>query len=233
MLKLPPSRWYLTGFLAPMGQRETLDPTSDDERARYAKESVRATVRFAEYVPEPREVEGRTKPVIVWRRVPREARSVELALDRAAIETGAMVPDAPGIWVKGKLEEAEAPGLAPRTRALSLFVVNQRSVEGEKAPFDAHFIFQVELAVQYAGGLVARPNRRGETDGEWDDRLPWISILFVVASRAALSHAADLAFAVALILWRMQRPRTTAADSLSAPQPSALLGRNSYERERS
>ena len=30
-LKLPPSRWYLTGFLAPELSREQEDPTADDE----------------------------------------------------------------------------------------------------------------------------------------------------------------------------------------------------------
>ena len=31
VLPLPPSRWYLTGFLAPEGDLETTDPVSDDE----------------------------------------------------------------------------------------------------------------------------------------------------------------------------------------------------------
>jgi len=31
ILPLPPSRWYLTGFLAPEGARETNDPTDDEE----------------------------------------------------------------------------------------------------------------------------------------------------------------------------------------------------------
>ncbi|MGK4008636.1 hypothetical protein WMF31_38870 [Sorangium sp. So ce1036] len=31
LLPLPPSRWYLTGFLAPQADRETHDPTADDE----------------------------------------------------------------------------------------------------------------------------------------------------------------------------------------------------------
>jgi hypothetical protein len=30
-LPLAPSRWYLTGFLAPKGDRETKDPTAEDE----------------------------------------------------------------------------------------------------------------------------------------------------------------------------------------------------------
>jgi hypothetical protein len=31
VLPLPPSRWYLTGFLAPQGARDPQDPTADDE----------------------------------------------------------------------------------------------------------------------------------------------------------------------------------------------------------
>ncbi len=31
LLTLPPSRWYLTGFLAPQSDRETKDPTADEE----------------------------------------------------------------------------------------------------------------------------------------------------------------------------------------------------------
>src|SRR3954447_9769408 len=30
-LTLPPSRWYLTGFLAPKADRETKDPTAEEE----------------------------------------------------------------------------------------------------------------------------------------------------------------------------------------------------------
>jgi len=33
VLPLAPSRWYLTGFLVPEGDRETRDPTADDEFA--------------------------------------------------------------------------------------------------------------------------------------------------------------------------------------------------------
>lgn len=31
VLPLPPSRWYLTGFLAPEGDQDPLDPTAEDE----------------------------------------------------------------------------------------------------------------------------------------------------------------------------------------------------------
>lgn len=31
MVRIAPSRWYLTGFLAPKADRETKDPTADEE----------------------------------------------------------------------------------------------------------------------------------------------------------------------------------------------------------
>ncbi|MBZ0119530.1 MAG: hypothetical protein K8H88_21245, partial [Sandaracinaceae bacterium] len=33
VLPLPPSRWYLTGFLAPIAARDPKDPDADDENA--------------------------------------------------------------------------------------------------------------------------------------------------------------------------------------------------------
>jgi hypothetical protein len=205
-LPLPPSRWYLTGFLAPQGNPETHDPTSEEElgagsdefeeettgeepqakqKQRFpasmglsvllppegdAPDTIRVSLDFAEYVREPREEEGRRRPRIVWRRCPRDRKTVELTVTPEAIETGKMVPDTAGIWVQGKVEVAEAPGLAPGTRALSLFVVNRRSADG-KPPFDEEYIFQVYLELGYAPGLVARPNRQGEHARDWDDKV--------------------------------------------------------------
>ncbi|MGH8245332.1 MAG: DISARM system helicase DrmA, partial [Gammaproteobacteria bacterium] len=206
VLPLPPSRWYLTGFLAPQGNQETEDPTAEEELgagpdednedaagqepepkqkhrfpaslglsvllppASQGNEPIRATVRFAEYIAETREDEAAKRSKTVWRRVPRDPMSVDLPLEPGAIEPGQMLPGAAGIWVRGRLETAEAPGLEVGTRALSLFVVNQRGV-GERGRQDEPFIFQVELELEYAGGFVARPNRQGEHVPDWDDRV--------------------------------------------------------------
>lgn len=208
VLPLAPSRWYLTGFLAPHGGRETQDPTADDElgagpededeepeapegepkvprhfpasmgmsvllppsESSAKVDTLDVTVRFSEYVLEEREVEGKKRKAKVWRRMPRQEKSLTLKVERKAIEDGVMVPDTPGVIVKGKLEVAEAPGLPKGTRALSLFVVNERAIEG-KPPFDGQFLFQVELELHYAPGFVARPNRQGEDANDWDDRV--------------------------------------------------------------
>jgi hypothetical protein len=213
VLPLPPSRWYLTGFLAPQADRDPHDPTADDETNGAEEdddeesapaepepkqknqfpaslgmsvllpapagepEILRATVSFAEYVRQELEgadggrdkAEGRAKKY-GWRRVPQPPRTVELPLTAAAIEEGRSVPDTPGLRVCGKLEAADAPGLPPGTRALSLFVVNRRT-PGDRGRLDEQFVFQVELTVSYERGFVARPNRRDEESPDIDDRV--------------------------------------------------------------
>ena len=206
-LTLAPSRWYLTGFLAPKADRETKDPTAEEELGAGADdedenesaaepepkqknnfpaslgmsvllpgkkqegETIRVTVSFADYVKEDREISGgdRKKKRPVWRRVPQPPRSVELPLESAKIEKGCSLPDTPGVRVCGKLEAADAPGLASGTRALSLFVVNERT-PGEKGRQDEQFIFQVEMTLSFEPGFVPRPNRQGEGASEPDDQ---------------------------------------------------------------
>jgi hypothetical protein len=201
-LPLAPSRWYLTGFLAPRGDRETKDPTAEDDFSGTTDdedenepapepepkqrnlfpaslgmsvllpaegEAITATVSFAEYLREEREVPDRKKKRVVWRRLPRPPRSVTLRLDAAAIEEGCLVPETVGIRVCGKLEAADAPGLPPGTRALSLFVVNERGVEDSTRHHDERFIFQVELELAFEPGFTPRPSRLGEDAGDPDD----------------------------------------------------------------
>jgi helicase-like protein len=203
-LTIAPSRWYLTGFLAPKADRETADPTAEEElgtgtddeddsepaiepepkQKNYfpaslgmsvllsAKanedEVIQATITFAEYIKEERETGDRKKKKTVWRRFAQPARRVELPLNARDVEKGRSLPDTPGIRVCGKLEPADAPGLPPGTRALSLFVVNERT-PGEKGRQDEQFIFQVEMEVLFEPGFVPRPSRHGEGSGEPDD----------------------------------------------------------------
>ena len=91
-------------------------------------------------------------------------------LDPKAIDKGKPLRDIPDIHVCGKLEVADAPGLPPGTRALSLFVVNRRTPE-ERGRQDERFIFQVELEVSFARGFVPRPDRRGESAADFDDQV--------------------------------------------------------------
>lgn len=60
VLKLAPSRWYLTGFLAPKSDRETKDPTAEDEFATGADEEDEN-----EPAPEPEPKQKNTFPASI------------------------------------------------------------------------------------------------------------------------------------------------------------------------
>ncbi|MCA9664093.1 MAG: DISARM system helicase DrmA [Myxococcales bacterium] len=235
LLDLPPSRFYLTGFLAPEAAREQNDPEAEDDtpeagdvldeedsagqepepkqRRRFpasmgvtvlvpaAAREVTATVSYADYVPEatealpddeglPGKKRGRAK--ILWRRIEREPVSTTLPLEASAIAKGVAVAKAGGVKLRGALKPALAPGLPEGTRALSLFVVNERPVEGDvlKAKDDA-FIFQVGLSLSSDVGFVARPNRRGASSGDLDERTA--DLQFRTKVELAVGHGVSVA----------------------------------------
>jgi hypothetical protein len=207
LLKLPPSRWYLTGFLVPKAVREgeELDPTDNEELGAGndeteeeaaaaeaepkqknrlpasmgmsvllppgpASDAITATLTFAEYSIEEVEEEGRKRKAHYWRRHARPPVSETITLDPKTIASGKRIATYPGLVLKGKLAVAETPGLKPGTRALSLFVVNERP-QGEKGRQDEQFLFQVELALTFAAGFEARPNQRDHQSCDWDDKV--------------------------------------------------------------
>jgi hypothetical protein len=94
----------------------------------------------------------------------------------------------PGIHLRGKLDkvaDAAAQGLEEGTRALSLFLVNERN-EGEGRDRDEEFLFQVRMELRFEAGFVARPNRRGERSTHWDDRVA--DLQFRKRSEFAVGH---------------------------------------------
>jgi len=209
VLTLAPSRWYLTGFLVPEGQRTSEDPIAEDDGGAGSeakddesveehvqkhpklfpasvgmsvllppatggrRDTVTVQLRWAEYVDESIESapgRERTKPIRTWRRIPRGPETITLPLDPKAIETGEVVPNTSGIWIGGQLGMAEGLGLPPGTRALSIFVVNRRAPADPRLA-EADTIFQVELQLQHAGGLLGRPNLTGLATGDDPDDL--------------------------------------------------------------
>ena len=149
-------------FPASMGLSVFLPAKAGDD------DSVQVTVTFAEYVREERETGDGKKKRTVWRRMVQAPRTVMLPLEEDAVNKGHALPDTAGIRVCGKLESADAPGLEAGTRALSVFVVNERT-PGEKGHADEQFIFQVEMQVALARGFVPRLNRQGEGSTDEDD----------------------------------------------------------------
>ncbi|WP_428266675.1 DISARM system helicase DrmA [Haliangium sp.] len=216
ILPLPPSRWYLTGFLAPQGGRapELDDGDSqpgglagdDDVPSEDAGEAepepkrptrfpasmglsvflppgegdhIEVDVDFADYdkVEVAEDHEDKKRPG--WQRVPHRERGVVVPLDRAVLEgrDGVVVPNTAGLRLRGELRTTDIDGLPAGARVLSLFLVNERPAQsddelgGGGRDRDQAFVFQVRLSLRYSGGFLSRPNRRGESTDDDDQRV--------------------------------------------------------------
>ncbi len=151
-------------FQASMGMSVLLPAGPETDR-------VRVTVSWAEYVKQGQDGSGpdRKKPKPSWRRVPRAPVTVDVPLSEKAVG-GDGVPIAAGerLFLRGKVGVVDLP--AKGTRALSLFLVNERPT-AERGLEDEQFVFQVRMEIAFDRGLVARPNRQGEDSDDWDERV--------------------------------------------------------------
>lgn len=208
LIRLKPSKWYLTGYLVPEidrdaepdeleGAGEGDDVESDDGNAEEsdskrvklfpasmgvsvllpadpAVTEVTVEVSFAHYAAEWLKEDGeKGRGKKHWRRTPHPQRRIAVPLDAETIRKGVAHPDVPGIQLKGRLATFErAIGeLAIGTRALSLFLVNEQRL-GADDDRDEKTLFQVQLALDCAGGFLPRPNRTGEAaDDDLDARM--------------------------------------------------------------
>ncbi|MGK4004477.1 DISARM system helicase DrmA [Sorangium sp. So ce1036] len=206
ILELPPSRHYLTGFLASEEERSPEDDTADDGLGAGPDEpeeenqgggeepedkrpnlwpasigmsvlvpretrAVKATVRFAEYSPDTVKPEGRGRGHRVWKRKPRQTIVTEVPLDARILQSGIRLQDTVGIMLYGQVKAVErARGIPEGTQALALFVVNRRG-QGDKGRRDEQMIFQVELEIECAEGIVPRPNFSDEDSDQWDQKV--------------------------------------------------------------
>ncbi len=131
---------------------------------------IHATVRFAEYSIE-LVASGRKQPAKWWRRKPKQSIALDVPLEPKTLAKGVAVPNTVGLVLTGQLREVErAHGVDAGTRALSLFLVNQRT-PGEKGRRDEQMIFQVELELACDAGIVRRPNMSGEDSDQWDEKV--------------------------------------------------------------
>jgi hypothetical protein len=164
-------------------------------------DAVAVRVCYADYVAEPQapelDADGKKKrgrPPMHWRRVARPPVELAVSLDAVTLARGMPVGDS-GMRIFGQLDDTgQVDGLPPGTRALSLFVVNDRPPVADKARRDEGYVFQVGLELRHAGGLVARPDLAGQAATGWDDQV--MDLQF----RDQQSHAAGHGIAVAPIV---------------------------------
>lgn len=138
-------------------------------------DSISIRIAYADYVAEPQEPEvdadgkkKRGRPRMHWRRVPRAPVDLDVPL-----QPSIKVPVAnTGLTVYGTLDSPDhIDGLPDGTRALAVFVVNERAAVEDKARRDEGYVFQVALEVRHAAGLVPRPDLAGQTATDWDDQV--------------------------------------------------------------
>ena len=146
-----------------MGLSVFLPPGKDD--------TIQADVWFADYDRIDVAIDHADKKVPGWKRVPHGPIRVPVPLDAAVIaqKSGVPVPGSRGLVLKGELRTTAMEGLAPGTRVLSLFLVNDRAVVERDR--DTQFVFQVKMELTCARGFSSRPNRRGEDGTDEDQRM--------------------------------------------------------------
>ncbi len=112
----------------------------------------------------------------LWRRVPRQAvLGIDLPAQTARpIEHD--VPESEGLKVVLSVRPVQtlgiAAGMVPAgTRSVSVFLVNHRVPLATDENRDERFIFQAGLEVHSDSPLIPRPNLKGQSTEEWDERV--------------------------------------------------------------
>jgi hypothetical protein len=134
---------------------------------------LEVVARFAEYAPETQPSEGKRRGARAgWRRSPRQEHARRLMLEELQAGATLRFDDVAGVALEGQVRDVDAAAtrLPPGTRAVSLFLVNRRSLEDPRQR-DRQSLFQVELEVGCAAGLVARPNVADLARSDWDERV--------------------------------------------------------------
>lgn len=227
-LPIAPSRWYLTGFLAPKlgrkpeaddlestdeglggGEQSQAEDAGSDEAeqkrpVRYPAsmglsvflppgngDSIDVRVWYADYDKVDVPIEHTERKHSGWKRVPHGPVLVNVPLDAIKLKKsgGFTVPESRGLVIRCELRETSMKGLEPGTRVLSLFLVNERTaIEKDK---DLSFAFQVRMELAYERGFVPRPNRRGESSEDDDQRV--LALLFRDYMEWAVGHNTSVA----------------------------------------
>jgi hypothetical protein len=133
---------------------------------------LRVTARWGDYTP--REIGSR--PDIEWVRRERQETVVVRLVDGKAQNPIESVPGSQGLDIVTSVRAVRRPeelsGLPAGTRAVSVFLVNRRKpIEGQETLKDTSFAFQATLALHADRPFVARPNFRGRTGDDADERI--------------------------------------------------------------
>ncbi len=132
-------------------------------------EALDVTARWGDYVLSEHEGEDGEK-ASVWQREPNEAT---LRL-RTGDEGPHAVPNGNGLAIhvrERSIDTAKLRDMPDGTRAVSVFLVNQREPAAELRLADTAYAFQAELEIRSEQPFVPRPNPRRPKETDWDDQV--------------------------------------------------------------
>lgn len=193
LLRIPPSRWYLTGFLVPREQGEIDEPddeegdvgAGDDEDAEDSAKpdpSVKKVRRLAASMGLTVYVAPHAKELTVhvsWADYHREevgerklwtrrfsTQTLPVPVDNAALRKGLEVPNSDGLRIEGRVERTPDGNLA-----VAVFLVNARAPVALANGRDEAYAFQTHFALEHPDGFVGRTDSSDESSEDLDDRV--------------------------------------------------------------
>ncbi|MDP2273532.1 MAG: DISARM system helicase DrmA [Archangium sp.] len=191
VLRIAPSRWYLTGFLVPREQGEIEDEPDDADGDATAGDDVDdeegqkpdPTVKKVRRMPASMGLSVLIEPgvkqlevTVSWadyvrlegehkhwsRKFQQRTRSVLLT----ELSKGVAIPDSGGLSLEGRVERTADDKLA-----VAVFVVNNRQAGAVASNRDEAYAFQVRLVLSCPTGFVGRYDRSDERSEDTDDNV--------------------------------------------------------------
>ena len=129
-------------------------------------EALNVIARWGDYALAEREEDGR-KP---WKRKPSEV-ALRLKLGKERSEP---VPNSNGLRIhvrERRIDTSKLRDMPAGTRAVSIFLVNQRQPAEDQQLRDVAYAFQAELEVRSEQPFVPRPNPRQPQASDWDEKV--------------------------------------------------------------
>ncbi|RKH12633.1 helicase [Corallococcus sp. CA053C] len=194
VLRTPPSRWYLTGFLVPLEQGEIDDDPDeedddlgagndvDDEESSKPDPTVKKVRRLPASMGLSVFIPSGTKQLtahVSWADYQRievgerkhwsrafAQRTVTVPMDDEALRIGVDLPDSRGLRLEGRVEKTPDGDLA-----VAVFLVNARTAATTSVARDEAYAFQTHLALECAEGFVGRQDSSDERSEDIDDRV--------------------------------------------------------------
>ncbi|RYZ41576.1 MAG: helicase [Myxococcaceae bacterium] len=194
VLRTPPSRWYLTGFLVPLDQGDIEDDPDDEDDDPGAGDDVDGeesskpdpTIKKVRRLPASMGLSVLVPPGtkqltthVCWadyKRIETEEhkhwhrtfaqRTLTVPMDDAALRDGMDLLDSQGLRLEGRVEKTPGGALA-----VAVFLVNARTASSTSVTRDESYAFQTHLALECSEGFVGRHDPSDENSEDVDDRV--------------------------------------------------------------